>query len=183
MKTALLIIALSFCVIGCDRPEQTVASSDTKTLYGKRIVATYEAMAIWADGGDRVKLLLDDKTKPYCRLESIDCPETASKNFRAQPFSFHAQAYANTLCVGKTVTVHKTGTDSSGRPLVFLIADGTNVNAALIAEGWAWHYNDDPELAAIEAEAKKAKRGLWAREDAVEPWMWQKQQGARKVKQ
>ena len=55
-----------------------------------------------------------------------------------------------------------------------LLTDGTNVNHALVKDGWWWWYRKyavvDKELAGLEAEAREAKRGLWAGPS----WEWRK---------
>ena len=41
----------------------------------------------------------------------------------------------------------------------------------------AWVYRkhtDDKKLYRLEAEAKLAKRGLWATDHPIEPWLWRK---------
>ena len=144
-----------------------------ETIYGKPIVATFEAKAIRAVDGDTVEILFPDKTHPNCRLESIDTPEPGSRNWPPQPFSGKASEAVKTLCIGKTVTVHQTGQDRNQRPLVFIVVDGVNLNAELLRRGLAWHYkehSDDPELAAMEVEARDAKRGLWADPESMPPW-------------
>jgi len=53
----------------------------------------------------------------------------------------------------------------------------------MIRQGFAWHYktyNTDPALSALEANAKMARRGLWAdSQTPVAPWEWRKQQRAK----
>ncbi len=47
------------------------------------------------------------------------------------------------------------------------------LNADVISAGLAWHDPRDfpsPELAALQAEAKAARRGLWAGENPIAPW-------------
>lgn len=56
-----------------------------------------------------------------------------------------------------------------------VLDDGTNLNRNLLAAGLAWHfkrYNDDPELAELEDEARKASRGIWADPNPIPPWDW-----------
>jgi endonuclease YncB( thermonuclease family) len=55
---------------------------------------------------------------------------------------------------------------------VFL-EDGTCLNNAIIAAGYAWHYtqySNDATLAALEKEARKKKLGLWIEENPMSPW-------------
>ena len=82
------------------------------------------------------------------------------------------------LVFGKTVMIQKTGTDRYGRTLAFVIADVINVSEWMIQNGFAWHYtdySDSVELARLEAEARGAKRGLWADAEPIPPWEWRKQ--------
>ena len=71
--------------------------------------------------------------------------------------------------------------DSWGR-LVAIARRGKEIDIGLelIKMGLAWH---DPryapkakEYAEAEAEARKAKRGLWSDDKPVSPWDWRKQQ-------
>ena len=59
-----------------------------------------------------------------------------------------------------------------------LLPDGTNVNHALVKDGWCWWYRKDApgnkELESLEAEARDGKRGLWADPHPVPPWEWRK---------
>ena len=92
--------------------------------------------------------------------------------------SFSRETATGELTHEKTVTILKTGQDFYGRTLAFVVADGVNVNAELIRLGMAWQYlqyNDDAELAGMEAKAREAKRGLWAdTQTPVEPWEWRR---------
>ena len=148
-------------------------------MFGKRIEKTFKAPIIRIIDADTVELLLEDKTTPNCRLESIDAPETGSKNISGQPFGDKATEALKRLTNGKQIVIHQTGIDGFKRPLVFIEADGINVNAELIRQGYAWaytEYNDDAELARLELEAKQANRGLWADPEPMAPWAWRKQQ-------
>jgi len=46
-----------------------------------------------------------------------------------------------------------------------LLPDGTNVNQALVKEGWCWWYRKyapgDTEREKLEQAAREAKKGLW----------------------
>ena len=50
------------------------------------------------------------------------------------------------------------------------------LNEELVRAGMCWWYRryapDDGTLAQLEADAKAAKRGLWADADPVPPWEW-----------
>ena len=56
----------------------------------------------------------------------------------------------------------------------FTFLDGTNVNHALIKDGWCWWYRKyapgNGELETLEAEAREARKGLWTDPQPVPPW-------------
>ena len=50
-----------------------------------------------------------------------------------------------------------------------------SLHEALLQAGWAWVLpgaRQDKALVKLEGEARAAKRGLWADESPVEPWLW-----------
>ena len=55
-----------------------------------------------------------------------------------------------------------------------LLPDGTNVNHELVKAGWCWwcrkYAPGDTELERLEAEARDAKKGLWADPAPIPPW-------------
>jgi len=98
------------------------------------------------------------------RLEAIDAPEAK------QSYGNRSKQALADMPFGETVTINKTGEDRFGRTLAFFEAKGVEVNAKMIADGWAWHfkkYSADAKLAQLEVEAREARRGLWA--DATTP--------------
>jgi len=129
--------------------------------------------------GDTIGVLVDSKTVKV-RLQGVDCPE------RGQPFGTVARKLASSLCFGKQAEVHVSGTDRYGRTLGDVVVDGKNVSHELLAAGLAWHYkqySDDMRLAALETEAREAKRGLWADSDAIAPWEWRRLPARERNKQ
>jgi micrococcal nuclease len=61
-----------------------------------------------------------------------------------------------------------------------ILPDGRNLNRELVKAGLAWSYRQyarhDRELERLEAEARKAKRGLWADSNPIPPWEWRRSQ-------
>jgi len=55
-----------------------------------------------------------------------------------------------------------------------LLSDGTNVNHALVKDGWCWWYRKyapfNSELEKLESEARAAKKGLWVDPAPIPPW-------------
>lgn len=117
--------------------------------------------------GDTVVILTEDKQQVKVRLDGIDCPESS------QDFGTRAKQATSDLCFGKEVRIEKSGEDRYGRTLGFVYVGDVCVNKVLLKQGMAWHYkyfNKDPELAKLEANAKKAKIGLWSQPNPVAPW-------------
>jgi micrococcal nuclease len=153
-----------------DRPapkEDTVESHDvTDTL------AEFEGKVTGIKDGDTFEVLREGKPERV-RLSDIDSPESA------QPFGKAAKKYASDLCFGKTVRVEpKRKRDRYGRILGTIYVDDTvNINAQMIAAGYAWRYkySKNKQYAAFEEEARESRFGLWSGEDPVDPWLWRKE--------
>jgi endonuclease YncB( thermonuclease family) len=78
---------------------------------------------------------------------------------------------------GKDVTLQTHGKDKYGRTIAdVMLPGGTNVNHALVKDGWSWWYRKyapgDTVLKKLEADAREAKLGLWADPHPVPPWEW-----------
>ena len=107
------------------------------------------------------------------RVSSIDTPELR------QPYGFEAALAASKLLPeGSRVTVHRIEHDRYGRLVARVtLTDGRDLGRELVRAGAAWHYvqySRDPELGRIEAEAREAKRGLWAGAEPEEPAAYRK---------
>jgi endonuclease YncB( thermonuclease family) len=77
------------------------------------------------------------------------------------------------MVFGKTVDVTEEGKDRYGRWIGHLSLGGVDVNRQMVASGNAWHYVDysrDTSLAALEAQARSQRLGLWAQPNPVAPW-------------
>jgi len=115
------------------------------------------------------------------RLHGIDCPE------KGQPFGKRAKQFTLDMAFGKEVTVCVQTTDRYGRIVgVVILPDGKNLNWELVDVGLAWWYRkyapDDGMLERFEAEAREAKRGLWADKNPIPPWEYRKMQRGRRTK-
>jgi endonuclease YncB( thermonuclease family) len=127
-----------------------------KTLVGKVVSVAY---------GDTVTILVG-RDQHKIRLDSVDRPE------RGQPFGTPARQFSGGAVFGKVVTVRVTdtdryvgrviyrGRDNKGKPIAL------DLSVELVRVGLAWSYwkyaPKDTEIARLEAEARKAKRGLSA---------------------
>lgn len=123
--------------------------------------------------GDTLTVLTSEKKQVRIRLAGIDTPE------HDQPYGSRAKQALSALAFSKDVRVTVVDYDRYGRAVGRVHVGETDVNAQLVREGAAWvftRYNDDPKLVTIEADARAAKRGLWALPESqrIPPWEWRK---------
>jgi micrococcal nuclease len=93
------------------------------------------------------------------RLQGIDAPE------RNQPFHTQSKKFLSRLVFQKNVRVRARGDGGFGRLLGEVRVDGKDVSVELLKAGLARHntrYSSDPVLAGLEAEARKARVGIWS---------------------
>jgi micrococcal nuclease len=105
------------------------------------------------------------------RLYGIDAPE------RRQSFSKRAKQLVSQLAFGQDVRVQTKGQDRYGRTVAdVILPDGRILNREIVKAGLAWWFRryapNDEDLKRLEAEARQAKRGLWAEPEPVPPWEW-----------
>jgi micrococcal nuclease len=122
--------------------------------------------------GDTLSVLREGKAVKV-RLHGVDTPE------KAQAFGTQARKLTGDLVFQQTVTIIIRDTDRYGRVVgEVLLPDGRSLNQELVKAGMAWWYRQytphDTTLAQLEAEARAAKRGLWADAHPVPPWQWRK---------
>lgn len=135
-----------------------------------RVVAVADGDTITVEpvkGGDRVKV----------RLYGIDCPEGK------QPSGQAAKGFVSDVALYKVVDVEVApqGKDRYGRTVAIVAVMGAGVLQELLLDaGLAWVYpqycKDCADWYALEANARKAQRGLWQIKDPVPPWEWRKRQ-------
>jgi len=109
------------------------------------------------------------------RLSAIDTPEMS------QPYGDQATQALTDWIAGRVVRVDVAGLDKYGRTLGRVYVHdrwwitSTDINARLVAQGFAWvyrQYNHDPRLIELETEARAAQRGLWSlpMDQQIPPW-------------
>ncbi|CAM4079883.1 TNase-like domain-containing protein [Bordetella tumulicola] len=157
---------------------RSVASPNDSPVPPGRTVLTGTVTKV-ADG-DTVTLRVNGKSQRV-RLDSIDAPETNhGAQEPGQPFAEAAQRHLEKMVGGKTVTAQCYEPDQFSRELCALILpDGTSVNRAQVAAGYAWAYTasrgdylTDKAMRGIQDQARRARVGLWVQDGAVEPWKW-----------
>ena len=104
------------------------------------------------------------------RLADIDAPESG------QAYGNQARKALNKLIYKQMVTLKNTKQDKYGRTVATVFSGSTNVNLAMIEQGYAWHYerySNNAEYAAAMRQAQAKKRGLWAdKGKIVKPENW-----------
>ena len=68
--------------------------------------------------------------------------------------------------------------DQYDRILGVIYIDNYDINLQMVKDGFAWHYkyyDNTAEYAEAEALARKAKAGLWADSNPVNPYEFRKQ--------
>jgi len=144
--------------------------------------------------GDTV-VILRDKQKIRVRLSDIDAPE------KKQPFGEQSKKALSQMIFQQKVRVVENKKDIYGRTLGTIFVEQcmenlilplpqmqdtrhrscfeTNVNAKMVRDGMAWAYRHrakttNPQIMAIEQEARNQKRGLWAQKNPIQPSNWRK---------
>jgi len=130
----------------------------------------WQGKVVHIDDGDTITVL-HDREQVKIGLYGIDAPEGA------QPLGNRANQMTGDLAAGKIVTVKPKDNDRYGRTVAgIILPDGRSLTQELARAGLAWHYvryvPRDKELARLEAEAREAKRGLWADKEPMAPWDW-----------
>jgi micrococcal nuclease len=126
--------------------------------------------------GDTVDVLVaKDQPPRRVRLAGIDAPE------KAQAFGARAKRNLAELVAGQVVQVDWHKLDKHGRTVGKLIANGQDVDLAMVTAGMAWWYReyaseqtpvDRTLYEAAETRARAERRGLWADPSPMPPWEW-----------
>lgn len=101
------------------------------------------------------------------RLVDIDAPELDQNCLDAQgrdwPCGRQASSQLRSRVRGRDLTCQPKSLDRFGRTLATCtLPDGSNVNAWMVQHGWAVTSGYAEVYGSEQAEAKSAKRGLWA---------------------
>ncbi len=135
---------------------------------------TFQATVIGVSDGDTMSVKLADGTVERLRFQSIDAPESD------QPFGEEATQFVEAKAMNREATVTASGRDQYQRLIAKIEVQGEDLSTELLKAGLAWwfyHYSDELDLAAIEAESKANRRGLFASDTPIYPRIWRR--GAR----
>jgi endonuclease YncB( thermonuclease family) len=130
---------------------------------------TFSGEVVGVKDGDTIEVMRGGEAVTV-RLHGIDTPESG------QPFGRRAKQFTSTQVYGKRVSVRIVDTDRYGRLVGRVTRQGEELNAALVGAGLAWWYEEyapgDDRLRRLQAQARRADRGLWRRSSPVPPWDW-----------
>ena len=139
------------------------------------------------DGDTLLLLPLDaSAAKPRfykLRLADIDAPELD------QPFGQQAKRDLTTWVLHRQVRVVTVATDRYGRRIGWVSLPqpdklAADVNAELVQRGNAWALSRSrraAHLLSLQRHAQRTRRGLWADEDVMPPWVWRRQNALRQT--
>ena len=161
--------------IGALQQESTKQTSQKPTVENQGKEAKEESIVATVTkviDGDSLKAKTKEGKEYEIQVEGIDAPELK------QPHGKEATEALSKMVMGKEIKVTWTKKDNFDRLLAQIHVDKTHANQEMLRTGHAWHfkrYNQSKELAELEEEAKKAKRGLWATENPQAPWDFRKE--------
>lgn len=190
--TILAIIAILFKVVPGEEPVNQNTPLVVSSATGTRTNPAREEMLIPVENtsstptrltnatvihvadGDTLEAQMDGASSTIkVRFLGVNTPETVDPRRAVECFGKEASAFTKQLLEGKRVLLKEDpqadNIDKYGRSLrnIFL-EDGTDVNALLVRDGYAYAYVSFPqdkrrkaELKRLQEEAKLAKRGLW----------------------
>ena len=133
----------------------------------------FSGKVVGVSDGDTITVLYGKKEYKI-RFLHIDCPESS------QAFGTKAKQTLSSKIFGKTVTVKWKEKDRYERILGDIYIGQRWINAEMVQEGMAWHYNffsKDATIAAAQTKAKASKIGIWSQPNPVPPWDFRKGKG------
>ena len=148
LSLATIFLILLFSISCTSPPPRTVSFAN--------VIEVIDGDTITIEGGQQVRYI------------GIDTPETYPE---PQDFGIEAWQANRRLVEGKRVRLEKdiSETDRHGRLLRYVFVNDTFVNAELVKEGLAEAITYSPDtkyqdqLEQMEAEAREAGRGMWAK--------------------
>jgi endonuclease YncB( thermonuclease family) len=123
--------------------------------------------------GDSIKIREEGGEQVHeIQIEGTDAPEAK------QAYGKESTEALRKILLDQKVRITWTKKDNFGRRLAQVYLGDDHINQRMIRDGHAWHfkrYNQSQELAKLEEEARKAKRGLWATDNPQAPWDYRKE--------
>jgi len=129
--------------------------------------------------GDTLTILDAGRNQHRIRLASIDAPEIGHGSKKpGQPYGQRSRQSLSDLAYGREARAECETDDRYGRKVCTIMVGSLNANLEQVRLGMAMTYRKyarDQIYFTAEAEAKAARRGLWADPAPIEPWVWRKQ--------
>ena len=124
--------------------------------------------AVSIHDGDTITIL-QNKQQIKVRLFGIDAPELK------QPYGKKSKQFLANLIADKVVEVEENGKDRYKRTIGTIYLNGADINAQMVANGYAWAYRKfSKKYTAQESQAKSQKLGLWRDKEPIPPWEWRR---------
>jgi endonuclease YncB( thermonuclease family) len=136
---------------------------------------TLAGKVIAVGDGDTVTIMDTAGARHRVRLVGVDAPE------RRQSYGATARAALAARVLQRQVVIEGVGRDRYRRLLGRVLCGGSDVNLEMVRAGLAWFYRaygrslspaDRERYALAEAEARAARRGLWAQPSPTPPWVY-----------
>ena len=133
--------------------------------------------------GDTFTLLAGGR-RHRIRMASIDAPEVTKGSDRpGQPMAQASRKALAGLVAGKALRLECFERDQYGRDVCNVpLGDGRSANREQVAAGMAWanmegrgRFMRDPQLPALEQQARRQRLGLWRDPRSERPWVWRYQ--------
>lgn len=159
----LLILAAVGLATGFDR----FSPASSTPAAGLEKGAILQGRVVGVADGDTLTILAAGNNRHRIRLAEIDAPESG------QAFGRRSKQLLSDLCFGVDAAVRIEDIDRYQRVVGRVYCRGADANAELVEAGLAWvytRYARDRQLFALEAQARAARRGLWADPEPVAPW-------------
>ena len=129
----------------------------------------YPAKVIKISDGDTITILTQQRKQIKVRFYGIDAPELK------QPYGKKSKQFLANLIAGEVVEVEESGKDRYKRTIGTIYLNGADINAQMVANGYAWAYRKfSKKYTAQESKAKSQKLGLWRDKEPAPPWEWRK---------
>ena len=118
--------------------------------------------------GDTITVL-QGKQQIKVRLFGIDAPELK------QPYGKKSKQFLANLIAGEVVEIDENGKDKYKRTIGTVYLNGTDINAQMVLNGYAWAYVKYSKMYVDhERLAREKKLGLWQSSNPTPPWVWRK---------
>jgi micrococcal nuclease len=114
----------------------------------------------------------------HVRLNHIDAPDDGQSFFQS------SKRYLSKLIFKKNIVIKIEGNDIHRTPLVTIYHRNKNINKLMVSKGYAWwyyFYNTDMTYLNLEESAKRKRKGLWHKENPIEPFIYRETLRKNKV--